>query len=103
VEVEEGLLQQITADVAQLVGTVQQFGRGHLDATVPILYTDGVTEAFDAGRQMFGEQRLKAVVCANARRSAPKILAAVADAVSVHAGAVPQSDDITLLVLRIKS
>jgi len=68
---------------------------------VLVLYTDGVTEAFDAGRRMFGEARLQEIVRSHAQESAAALVAAIAAAVRDHAGAAPQSDDITLLVLRI--
>ena len=70
---------------------------------VLVLYTDGVTEAFDGRRRMFGEERLQAVVVAQAAEPAGSIVKAIAAAVSAHAGATPQSDDITLLVLRLEN
>jgi phosphoserine phosphatase RsbU/P len=70
---------------------------------VLVLYTDGVTEAFDARRRMFGEERLEAVVRARAAEPAGSIVKAITAAVSAHAGSTPQSDDITLLVLRLRN
>jgi sigma-B regulation protein RsbU (phosphoserine phosphatase) len=66
-----------------------------------VLYTDGVTEAFDPARCMFGEERLQEVVRAHTQHSATDLVEAIVAAVHDHAGAAPQSDDITLLVLRI--
>jgi phosphoserine phosphatase RsbU/P len=68
-----------------------------------VLYTDGVTEAFDAARCPFGEERLEAVVRTHAQESAAGLVTAIGGAVRDHAGAAPQSDDITLLVLRVTS
>jgi phosphoserine phosphatase RsbU/P len=68
-----------------------------------VLYTDGVTEAFDAARSMFGEERLQEVVRAHTEHSATDLVEAISVAVHDYAGAAPQSDDITLLVLRINS
>jgi len=70
---------------------------------VLVLYTDGVTEAFDTARCMFGEERLQAIVRTHAQEPAAGLVAAITAAVRDHAGAAPQSDDITLLVLRIDS
>jgi sigma-B regulation protein RsbU (phosphoserine phosphatase) len=64
------------------------------------LYSDGITEAFNAEREMFGTGRLAAVVRENADLSAAALLEAVTDAAAAFAGAEPQSDDITLLILR---
>ena len=66
-----------------------------------IMYTDGVTEAFDAGFAAFGEERLASVAreCRNlpAALIREKILAGI----RAFTGPVPQSDDITLLVIRV--
>ena len=73
-----------------------QLGNGeHL-----VLYTDGITEAFDAERHEFTEERLVSVLNRmGAGRSAEVLGTAVLDEVSSFAGAEPQSDDITVLVL----
>lgn len=70
---------------------------------VLVLYTDGVTEALDAARCPFGKERLEAVVHTHAQESAAGLVTAIASAVRDHAGAAPQSDDLTLLVLRVTS
>ena len=64
------------------------------------LYTDGVTEAFDAGREMFGEERLVAAVRARQTASAQELVEAIGTEVDAFAGGAPQSDDLTLLVMR---
>jgi len=66
-----------------------------------ILYTDGVTEAFDPRYTAFGEDRLVNVIkeCRNlpAGRVRDRIIAAVRE----FTGPAPQSDDITLVVIRL--
>ncbi len=68
---------------------------------IVIMYTDGVTEAFDAGYNAFGEGRL--AVIAKESRGLPaniiveKIIAGIRD----FTGPAPQSDDITLVVVRV--
>jgi sigma-B regulation protein RsbU (phosphoserine phosphatase) len=61
--------------------------------------TDGVTEAFDPDNQAFGEQRLRAAVRPgySARDNCRHLIA------EVHrfAGTAPQSDDITVLAIRL--
>ena len=66
-----------------------------------VLYTDGVTEAEDAARALFGQARLETAV-ANAPADAAGLLARVLAEVSAFTGAAPQSDDLTLLVLCCK-
>jgi len=66
---------------------------------VLVFYTDGVTEAMNADRQMFGDERLQAVVAAYAEAGAAQVVRAIADAIRDFVGDVPPSDDITLFVL----
>ncbi|TNJ35712.1 SpoIIE family protein phosphatase [Arenimonas terrae] len=64
-----------------------------------LLYTDGVTEAFDPDDQAFGEQRLlDALVPGHSARQQCEALVAAAHA---FAGRAPQSDDITVLALKL--
>lgn len=65
-----------------------------------VIYSDGITEAFNGERQMFGTQRLVETVRANAELSAPALHTAIIDGVAAFTGDEPQSDDLTLLVLR---
>ena len=64
-----------------------------------LFYTDGVTEAFDERRQLFGEERLLTIL--PAAPSGPAALCyTVLHEVMKYAGNVPQSDDITMLAFR---
>jgi sigma-B regulation protein RsbU (phosphoserine phosphatase) len=67
---------------------------------VLVLYTDGVTEAENAVQELFGEERLRQTITEVRTRSAAEILAAVLAAVHAFTGSTPQSDDITLMVIR---
>jgi len=65
------------------------------------LYTDGVTEAMNGKRELFGEQRLLDALNAN-RDSPPKdLLLAVKREVDNFADGTEQADDITMLALKI--
>lgn len=69
-----------------------------------ILYTDGVTEAFDREERMFGEDGLAAAVAARSAGDDPAAMLAVLEqAVAAHADGVEQADDITLLLARYGS
>jgi sigma-B regulation protein RsbU (phosphoserine phosphatase) len=73
-----------------------------LDAgDILVLYTDGITEATDEQEQMFGEERLHEVIRSTPGAGAEEILARILDAVRLFAGKHPQSDDITLMVIRV--
>jgi sigma-B regulation protein RsbU (phosphoserine phosphatase) len=64
-----------------------------------VMYTDGVTEAFDAASVAYGETRLVEVLARCAEPGPAAMLDAVLDDVARFAGGAPQSDDITLAVL----
>ena len=65
-----------------------------------ILYTDGITEAENAGLEMFGLERLKEVILASHTVSSKDIIDEILNAVRAFTGDQPQSDDITLMVIR---
>ncbi len=67
---------------------------------VLLFHTDGVTEAMDSDGQPFGQGRLRQAVEAIPDASAQHILSAVVDAVNAFSGDVPQSDDLTLVVVK---
>jgi len=67
-----------------------------------IAYTDGVTEAFDPAGDQFTLARLEQVVAGLPADAMPeKTVGAVLTAVTKHAAGAEQSDDITLLALRM--
>ncbi|BAI72408.1 sigma-B regulation protein [Azospirillum sp. B510] len=65
-----------------------------------VLFTDGVTEAFDGEEVMYGDPRLAAAVAGQASASARDGLDGVLADLSRFTAGAPQSDDITCLVLR---
>jgi serine phosphatase RsbU (regulator of sigma subunit) len=66
-----------------------------------VLYTDGITEAMDAGRNLFGANRIQDVLGrATPGITAQSISKMLLGGVAVFVGGAHQSDDITLLVLR---
>ncbi|MBP1929996.1 sigma-B regulation protein RsbU (phosphoserine phosphatase) [Methanolinea mesophila] len=65
-----------------------------------VLYTDGITEAENPTLEMFGVPRLREVVLGSHDLPASDIIRDILSAVKAHAGSQPQSDDITLMVIR---
>ncbi len=63
------------------------------------LYTDGVTEATDAEKQLYGEERLAAALNSHKDYAPKELLSAVRDDVEAFVGQAPQFDDITVLSL----
>ncbi len=68
---------------------------------VLVAYTDGVTEAFNARDEDFGEKRLAAAVLRHRDKSAAGIEEAITAEVREWRGEAPQSDDVTLVVLKV--
>ena len=69
-----------------------------------LLYTDGVTEAFNDKREQFSESNLQDILASmHESSSAKEVVTSVLQSVKIFSGDYPQSDDITLLSLqRIK-
>lgn len=65
-------------------------------------YTDGVTEATSARNELYGMERLSAVLNREADSSPEAILSAVKDDIDHFVGNAPQFDDITMLCLKYK-
>ncbi|MFA4859631.1 SpoIIE family protein phosphatase [Methanoregula sp.] len=65
------------------------------------MYTDGVTEAFNAEDVEFGEERMVAYLEKNRSCTATAIMEGLLAEIRQFTGEAPQSDDITLLVLRV--
>ena len=66
-----------------------------------ILYTDGVTEAMNCSKQLFGEEQLLKTLSSN-NTSPEETVHLIRSEVAAFAGSEPQNDDITLLVLEYK-
>lgn len=65
-------------------------------------YTDGVTEATNAGNHLYGMQRLYDILNRNSDGSPEEILRAVKGDIDEFVGDAPQFDDITMLCLTFK-
>jgi len=66
-----------------------------------LLYTDGITEAFNERDDCYGEDRMIAVVTGNRSRPLPEIRDALLEDIRQFAGSAPQSDDITFILIRV--
>jgi sigma-B regulation protein RsbU (phosphoserine phosphatase) len=64
------------------------------------LFTDGVTEALDAGERFFGEGRLKQVLAQCGGLAPQEAVRSVLDAVAGFSAGAAQSDDITAMCVR---
>ena len=64
-----------------------------------VLYTDGVTEAFNPAEELYGAQRLVDEVHVHGSGTPAALVERICQSVTNFAGLAPQSDDITLTVL----
>ncbi len=67
---------------------------------VLVFYTDGITEARNPSGDLFGEERLRTTVEASAGANAEQLQEAIVTAVETFIGDRPQSDDLTLFVVK---
>ena len=66
---------------------------------VLVLYTDGITEARNAQKEFYGEERLVETLCAHRQACARDIQAAIMEGIDTFTGDSAHSDDITLVLL----
>jgi serine phosphatase RsbU (regulator of sigma subunit) len=94
-----GFFVGLTANIDQFVS--------HLDIQLQagdgiVLYTDGITEARNIDKKLYGLERLCEVVSHNWHQTAKEIQQAIIADVRQHIGTQKVDDDITLLVLKQK-
>ena len=68
-----------------------------------MLFTDGLPEAMSAEGNLFGHDRVIQVVARHREKTAGKIIAALYEAVTAFSGSKKLSDDITIVVIKVKS
>jgi len=101
----DGTVTQLEAKGGPALGVIE--GAEYEQASLPfnpgdtlLLYTDGVTEAFDEDDQLFGEEALADVFKRRGRADPQAVAETIETVVADHTGDVEQHDDITTLVLR---
>ena len=65
--------------------------------------SDGVTEAMNPRGELYGAPRLLAALAASGSREPQAVLAAVREDVRRYAAGAEQSDDVTLVCVRLES
>ena len=102
-----GEVHQIDCDSGVVLAVLPgfEFPGGTLElepGDVVFFYTDGITEAMNEDGEEFGDDALADMLGEVAGRDAATISERVVEAVRLHAGEAPQSDDITCLCLRVE-
>ncbi|HTP79287.1 MAG TPA: SpoIIE family protein phosphatase [Bacteroidota bacterium] len=65
-----------------------------------VIYSDGITEAANGSGEQFGQERLERCLESCFRQPAPKIIDELVNAVQRFVGSQPQTDDITVVVVK---
>ena len=101
-----GSIQQITPKPGFVLGGFE--GTPYISEKIQInkgdglyIYSDGVTEAMSKINEEYGESRLEKTLAANARASAAQLNAQVQKDLNLFVDGAPQSDDITMLFIRV--
>jgi len=68
--------------------------------TVLFLYTDGLTEAENAEKMLYGEEKLSEVIKENINNSPKTMIRNVIKSVNNHVNGAPQSDDLTMMAFK---
>lgn len=67
-----------------------------------VLNTDGVNEAMNNGREMYGDQRFYNAIKKYCAKHSKDFVKSIKEELSVFVGEAPQSDDITLIAIKVK-
>jgi sigma-B regulation protein RsbU (phosphoserine phosphatase) len=73
-----------------------------LPGDVVLLYTDGVTEAMNPRKEIYGMRRLMRIVQQNHKTSSEDIINAIYSDILIFLDGAPLSDDLTLIVISVE-
>jgi len=91
----EGLVIGVDKNAAYKMNKIL-FSRGD----VLVLYTDGITEAFNEDEKLYGEDRLIEVVEKNRTLNSQTIIEKILADVKTYSGTAPVHDDMTIVVVK---
>ena len=99
-------MERLDREGGPVVGLLPDCQYGQAEITlapgdVVVLYTDGFSEAMNSSLEEWGEKRLMAAIREAVGLPAREMIAQIMQAASTFAGGAPQSDDMTLVILRV--
>jgi sigma-B regulation protein RsbU (phosphoserine phosphatase) len=65
-----------------------------------VIFSDGITEAMNEAEEEFTDERLEKLLLNNINETSQGIIKNVIDDVKLHVGNFPQSDDITIMIIK---
>ena len=90
-----GIVIGMMADMAFETETIQLEGGDRI-----VMFTDGITEAFDEKNEEFGEERVKKIVQKFPDLPAQEMMDRIVSDVKAFSKGAPQADDITMVVVK---
>lgn len=69
---------------------------------VLVMFTDGITEATNAKSEIYGDQRFEKIIIENCGKTANQLKSAIYKDVKEFEGGAEQTDDITMLIVKVK-
>ena len=96
------ILNQIHGPVAGAADNIS-FSKNHIileKGDIIMAYTDGITEAMNTKRNLYGTERLEDLLRTEKFDSAKTLVSSVIKSVSVFSGTAKQSDDIALIAIK---
>ncbi|MGA9184086.1 MAG: PP2C family protein-serine/threonine phosphatase [Candidatus Acidiferrales bacterium] len=101
---KDGTIERLESDCIPLgieLNQIYDSGRTRIEpGDLLVIYTDGVTEAWDESGRDYGEERLLASIETTHDERAAFTLASIMRSVDDFVGLAPQHDDITCMVIR---
>ena len=74
----------------------------HIKGRQLLIYTDGLNEAENSEKQIFGNKRLVNLMSQLTQATSAEVIDQLKEAVEKHRAGADQNDDLTLMCLRIK-
>jgi sigma-B regulation protein RsbU (phosphoserine phosphatase) len=103
---DQGTFELLTATTPPLGIQIAEAGSERTVQLLPgdfiLFYTDGVTETMSPENQPFGTDRLKQALMAHIGSTANDLMQSVLSAVRAFRRSAPWSDDLTMIVMRLK-
>ncbi len=95
----QGLVLGI-GETASFIKALKEYEVNIPQGGVLLLYTDGVTEAMNAEKEEFGDERLNQLVVNYASLTANELLDYIVAGIRDHVGGIQLADDITLIAIK---
>lgn len=104
---EENVPQKLSGSHGIPLGSLAEAEYGFGKVTLKpgdkiFMYTDGITEAENMNRELYGEERMAKLLTAHSKESPRNISLAVLDDIQSFCSGAEQADDITMMVLKFK-